>query len=751
VGEGLESEDRLMARRAVRKLLGNVEVVLIDLLVLAAISPFGRLFADRRYLTLGAGAAFGATALALIISPRLRLPAAIAVSTVGGFGYLAALTFHSSSPAKVWDGVTGSWSALLTATLPAVSSAAFIALPVVLAWVAAYVGTEIVLRTRWIVGPVIAPCGVFVVALLFTGKRPAPTLLLPLVMILLILLVVLIRANKGASKADGSVREAQLTSGGSHAGLTFGLPSLVVICLLAVALGAVSPFASSSRRVDLRERYTPPVQLSDAITPLAQLRGQLNSADTRPLFTVRFSGIPAGMHINRVRVATLDVYDGSAWTTDGSFALAGHELPSGPTPTLPTAVIHQEYQLGAYPSQFLPALDRPVRMNGKNLAFDRVSGMLAAPNGAPQGFRYSVDSEVADESVAAHATVKPGNDPAFSVLALPPAEGWPSEVVNFASTIQASAKGPYATLQAIADELRSRDFGYNPQARPGHSLGVLTDFLTPPTGAANVTSSRVGYAEQFAAAFAVLARVKGFPSRVAVGYRVDPIAASKGVSIPVPQQKVHAWAEVNLNGIGWVSFDPTNPTPRPAVPPHVTTPPPPHNTPVTIQPGTPHKTGTHGLPVGIRHHHRSWLWLLVIPVLLIGGPLLVVGLKALRRRRRSSQGSPATRVVGAWREVREELTSYGAPVSPAMTVDEATRRCRDSIGDDAATRVSVLGPVVNDALYAPFEPTEQAAVAAWEAEASLRALLNERSTPQKRVLAAIDPRPLIHLPRGGSN
>ncbi len=739
-----------MARRAVRKLLGNVEAVLVDLLVLAAIFPFGRLFADHRYLTLSAGAAFGATALALIISPRLRLPAAIAVSTVAGFGYLAAFTFHSSAPAKVWDGVTGSWSALLTATLPAVSSAAFIALPVVLAWVAAYVGTEIVLRTRWIVGPVIPPCGAFVVSLLFTGKRPAPALVLPLVMILLILLVVLIRANKATSKADGSTVEAQVTSGGSRAGMAFGLPSLAVVCVLAVGLGAVSPLASASRRVDLRERYTPPVQLSDAITPLAQLRGQLNNPDTKPLFTVRFSGIPAGLNVNRVRVATLDAYDGSAWTTDGSFALAGHELPSGPTPTLPSTVIHQEYQLDAYPSQFLPALDRPVRINGKDLAFDRVSGMLAAPNGAPPGFRYGVDSQVADERVAAQETVKPGNDPAFSVLALPPAEGWPHEVVTFASTIQPSGKGPYGTLQGIADELRSSAFGYNTLARPGHSLGVLSDFLTSPAGAANGTS-RVGYAEQFAAAFAVLARVKGFPSRVAVGYRVDPIAASRGLPIPVLPKQVHAWAEVNLNGIGWVSFDPTNPTPRNAIPPKVTLPPPPPPPPVRVPPGPPHKPGTRGVPVAVKHHHRSWLWLLAIPVLLIGGPLLVVGLKVRRRRRRSSRGSPATRVVGAWREVREELTSYGSPVSPAMTVDEAVRRCRDSIGDDVATRVSVFGPAVNDALYAPFEPTEQAAVAAWEAEASLRALLNERSTPQRRVLAAIDPRPLVHLRRGGSN
>ena len=146
-----------MARPAIRKLLGNAEVVLVDLLVLAAIFPFGRLFADQRYLTVAAGAVLGATALALIISPRMRLPAAIAVSTVAGFGYLAALTFHSWSPATVWDGITGSWPTLLTATLPAVSSASFIALPVVLSWVAAYVATEIVLRTRWIVGPVIAP------------------------------------------------------------------------------------------------------------------------------------------------------------------------------------------------------------------------------------------------------------------------------------------------------------------------------------------------------------------------------------------------------------------------------------------------------------------------------------------------------------------------------------------------------------------------------------------------------------------
>jgi hypothetical protein len=85
-----------------------------------------------------------------------------------------------------------------------------------------------------------------------------------------------------------------------------------------------------------------------------------------------------------------------------------------------------------------------------------------------------------------------------------------------------------------------------------------------------------------------------------------------------------------------------------------------------------------------------------------------------------------------------------------MTVDEATDRCRQKIGDDAATRLSAFGPVVNTALYAPFEPTEQAAEAAWQAEISLRSLLNEHSSTRRRLLAALDPRTLVNVRGDGS-
>src|SRR5262249_30870 len=168
--------------------------------------------------------------------------------------------------------------------------------------------------------------------------------------------------------------------------------------------------------------------------------------------------------------------------------------------------------------------------------------------------------ELPDQSGVASEPVRPGNDPNFATLALAPPQGWPKAITDFASKF--SAKTPYATLQLMANELRSRDFGYNKTARPGHSLGLLSAFLTAPADPSQVTTARVGFDEQFAAAFAVLARAKGFPSEVVVGYRVDPTAAARGIPIAVLPRQIHAWVEVNLNGVGWVAFDPTNTTPR---------------------------------------------------------------------------------------------------------------------------------------------------------------------------------------------
>ena len=473
-------------RRILRKLRSNGEVLVLPVLATVAVAPFGRLFADNRYLLLAAGAAIIATVIPSLVSPRWPLPAAIGVTTIAQLLYLGGFVLHSFAPGAMWNGITGAWSSLLTSSLPAVSSSPYVVLPVVLAGTATYIGVEISYRTGWRVGPALAPLGAFVVALLFAGKLRMPGLPLVALMVVLFLLTVFLRVHD--PDGNGQQGATFLPTRGPQAGVAFGLPSLAVIAIAAVALGSVLPLTSSGRRFDLREHYNPPLQISDGISPLAEVRSQVNSKSNTPLFTVRFTGIPPGMKIDRVPIATLDVYDGAVWGTDASFALVGHQLPVGPSGVEPGPVIHQQYQVGTYQSSFLPALSTPIRATGKGLAFDRVSGMLAVANPPRAGFRYTVDSELPAQNLAPTHPVKSGNNPAFSVLALPPPQGWPQPIVRFANGI--TGKGPYATLQAVARELRSSAFGYNTLARPGHSLGALGAFLAAPSAASDITKSR---------------------------------------------------------------------------------------------------------------------------------------------------------------------------------------------------------------------------------------------------------------------
>src|SRR6185312_7564147 len=65
-----------------------------------------------------------------------------------------------------------------------------------------------------------------------------------------------------------------------------------------------------------------------------------------------------------------------------------------------------------------------------------------------------------------------------------------------------------------------------------------------------LTTSRRGTSEQFATAYAVLARSIGIPTRVVVGFRDDG-------SGTVHDRDVLAWPEIAVTDLGWVPLDPT--------------------------------------------------------------------------------------------------------------------------------------------------------------------------------------------------
>ncbi|MBL8398895.1 MAG: DUF3488 domain-containing transglutaminase family protein [Candidatus Accumulibacter sp.] len=68
--------------------------------------------------------------------------------------------------------------------------------------------------------------------------------------------------------------------------------------------------------------------------------------------------------------------------------------------------------------------------------------------------------------------------------------------------------------------------------------------------------TRQGFCEHYASAFVFLMRAAGVPSRVVAGYQGGEINPVDGY-LTVRQSDAHAWAEVWIEGQGWLRIDPT--------------------------------------------------------------------------------------------------------------------------------------------------------------------------------------------------
>ncbi|HSO06156.1 MAG TPA: DUF3488 and transglutaminase-like domain-containing protein [Pelomicrobium sp.] len=105
---------------------------------------------------------------------------------------------------------------------------------------------------------------------------------------------------------------------------------------------------------------------------------------------------------------------------------------------------------------------------------------------------------------------------------------------------------PRAIVNAALQHFRSEQFFYTLQP-PLLGEEPIDDFLF---------NTRRGFCEHFSSSFAFLMRAAGIPTRVVTGYQggeFNPI----GNYLIVRQADAHAWAEVWLDGEGWVRVDPT--------------------------------------------------------------------------------------------------------------------------------------------------------------------------------------------------
>ncbi|HZA19362.1 MAG TPA: transglutaminase domain-containing protein, partial [Actinomycetota bacterium] len=192
-----------------------------------------------------------------------------------------------------------------------------------------------------------------------------------------------------------------------------------------------------------------------------------------------------------------------------------------------------------------------------DLTFDAEDGDVEMGQRIIDGLRYDVSAVVPEASFRNLTKASSGEsvDPRYrqipttlSNAVFETADRWTEGIGN-----------PFRQLVAI--QTRLRGFDYSLDVEDTGSDDYLGDFLTV---------TRKGFCQQFASAFAILGRLKGFSTRVVVGFLPGSTSLSSPTTYSVRGAHAHVWPEVYFTGYGWVPFEPT---PRgPAPPPAYTVP-----------------------------------------------------------------------------------------------------------------------------------------------------------------------------------
>lgn len=479
------------------------------------------------------------------------------------------------------------------------------------------------------------------------------------------------------------------------------------------------------------------------LSPLVDLRGRLTDQGDEEVFRVK---APTRLYW---RIAGLDDFDGEVWGIESQARDVGDELGRA----RPPGSVRQTFTITGLTDQWLPAAYRPRATDLEDARIVPESGTLVAPDESISSLTYRVDSAVATTAPTRReilATRAPVPERLESSLELP--DGFPPSVVNQARTIVRGATTPYEKARRLVrfflDE--NEDFVYSLDGPvEGSGSTAIEAFL----------NSRQGFCEQFAGAYAAMARAVGLPARVAVGFAPGTVTDGE---FRVLARDAHAWPEVWLAGLGWTQFEPTpagglpgqaDPTVGQPVRAGTTNPTTPTTTatPTTVG-GTPNAStvprGESNVQAGSASRSgggsspRPWLALAIAAVLgVIAGLVWLitrVARKVRRRSRRRRTVVPAHSVAGAWQDALERLTEAGLPPRTSLTPHEQVDGYAGRGAPPAATApLADLAELYATARWSLREPTDDDVMRAWSDADSVRDALAEGASSRERVRRAL--------------
>jgi transglutaminase-like putative cysteine protease len=506
-----------------------------------------------------------------------------------------------------------------------------------------------------------------------------------------------------------------------------------VALVAAVSLGAAALAVLWTAAGPGSGAVTPGGRTVPAVSPSAlSLATDLTGVETRDADVVLFEArSPIATYW---QVASLTSFTGDRWVPSQSTeaALSGGAPPAPTTPAVPTTghLFAARITLSGYVGRLLPAPPSPVGATGAPAPVVTPSGVVATSTLGP-GSSYTVTASVPAAVVDSPAgAAPPTSDTAVGPL--------PASVRSLAQSITGGEPTPLEKAEALTDFFRSGRFHYSVTATAPTGGNPLVSFLTV---------TRTGSCEQFAGAFAVLARASGLAARVAIGF--TPGRPSDGVRV-VRGSDAHAWPQVLVDG-NWVSFEPTpqlpsgelsppgvlGPTglgrPNPTGPgtfPNVSIP-----KPAVVHPTTPVATVPVPAVTG-RHPAGAGGWIAAaVAVVAIG--LAAIGLWLFRRR------TGLDRVVWSWGAIDRALARRGlarpASSTPtghvrALSAHRVSREAVATLGE-----MTVVATILQDVTYGFAELTpEDVARAARASRRARRAILSGALSGGVRPGLAVD-------------
>lgn len=568
--------------------------------------------------------------------------------------------------------------------------------------------------------------------------------------------------------------------GGRPGARRTALAAAMVLTAVVVAVAVVPAAAAGRERAVLRSATGPELDLSREVSPLSSYRADFTDprAD-QVLFTVSGDGpLP-----ERVRLATLDSYDGQVYRSGGSDAAGTAAFVRMPADREVTdgQQVRMTVTVGALEGVWMPTAGRieSMRFDGPRASAlaDRFyyadaaeAGVQTAGGGLQQGDSYTLTAADQTASLAPDAR---GPGVRSEVEAPPNLRAW----VTAHST---GADG--ASLAGLVTLLRERgylshalsidagsppswvrelgEYSFQPSAS-GHSLaridalfGRLLEREADPTAASSGDMvAAIGDDEQFAVAVALVAEQLGFPARVVVGARLSSSDPSLSVCTggSCRAQDLTAWTEVRTADGTWAALDVT---PQHTVPPsrdrtqlrdpENATEVRPDGVADVVPPPPLQQDSARGDAPPPADAGLAWLWpvlrtsgFVLLALLILCGPFLwVMGVKAARRRARRTAADPVVRIAGGWEEYVDAAADAGRPAPPDLTRHELA----SAFGTPSAV---LLAAGADRAAFSGAAPTEAEAEEYWRLVDDDRRALRRDAGLWQRARAAVSLRSFL--------